>query len=266
MNRPQHIFSLEGKHILLTGATGHLGLAMAEGLGNLGARVFINGRSRERVVDSVTQLKAQGILAEEAIFDVNDHAKVLDWFKLYGDRPLHGIINNAYAGASGSIEYASEASYMASYDISVVAAHRVVRHALPALRRATADTGGASVVNIASMYGVVSPDQSIYPEKKMANPPFYGAAKAALIQWTRYAACEFGEEGIRVNCISPGPFPSARVQESQPEFVDRLARKVPLGRIGSAKELQGPVSFLISDASSYVNGCNLLVDGGWTCW
>jgi NAD(P)-dependent dehydrogenase (short-subunit alcohol dehydrogenase family) len=117
-----------------------------------------------------------------------------------------------------------------------------------------------------SMYGMVSPDQRVYESKRVANPPFYGAAKAALLQWTRYAACEFGPEGIRVNAISPGPFPSTDVQAANPDFVATLANKVPMGRIGHAKEIQGPLSFLISDASSFVNGTNLVVDGGWTCW
>ncbi len=116
------------------------------------------------------------------------------------------------------------------------------------------------------MYAMVSPDLGVYDSGNVANPPFYGAAKGALLQWTRYAACEFGKEGIRVNSISPGPFPSDAVQEKDPDFIMRLAKKVPMGRIGLAKEIKGPTLFLASSASSYVNGSNLVVDGGWTCW
>ena len=99
-----------------------------------------------------------------------------------------------------------------------------------------------------------------------ANPPFYGAAKAALLQWTRYLACELGPQGIRVNEISPGAFPSEGFQIANPECARQLIGKVPLGRFGKPSELKGPVVFLASAASSYVNGANLVVDGGWTCW
>jgi NAD(P)-dependent dehydrogenase (short-subunit alcohol dehydrogenase family) len=127
-------------------------------------------------------------------------------------------------------------------------------------------TGGASVVNIASMYGSVSPDPSIYGTSGANNPPSYGAAKAGLIQFTKYAACHLAAEGIRVNCISPGPFPAKRYLDQDPEFKGRLQKKVPMGRTGDPQELQGPLLFLASDASSYVTGINLPVDGGWTAW
>lgn len=259
-------FSLESKNVLVTGATGYLGRAMALGLAELGANILVNGRNCERVEESVAELCDGGLSATPAVFDINDENEVHQWFSKYGDLPLHGLVNNAYAGGAGSIETAAEEDYRGSYEIALVSAHRLLKNALPGLRAAQSKCGNASVVNIGSMYGVVSPDQRVYESKRVANPPFYGAAKAALIQWTRYAACEFGREGIRVNAISPGPFPSENVRANNPEFVSKLADRVPMGRIGRADELQGPLSFLISDASSFVNGANLIVDGGWTCW
>jgi len=259
-------FSLESRQVLITGATGYLGRAMAFGLAELGANVFLNGRNRDRVEQFAVELCKMGLKATPAVFDINDGQSVRDWFKRYGDTPLHGIVNNAYAGDAGSVETASEEDYRNSFEVSLVSAHRLLQYALPSLRAAVRDCGNASVVNMGSMYGLVSPDQRIYENKQVANPPFYGAAKAALLQWTRYAACEFGPEGIRVNAISPGPFPSFDVQTANPDFIATLANKVPMGRIGYAEEVQGPLLFLISDASSYVNGANLVVDGGWTCW
>lgn len=259
-------FSLESRRVLVTGATGYLGRAMARGLAELGATVLINGRTPERVDEVVADLCGMELAAIPAVFDINDEDAVRQWFAQNGGAPLHGLVNNAYAGGAGSIETAAEDDYRNSYEVSLVSAHRLLQHALPALRAAVNESGQASVVNIGSMYGMVSPDQRVYPGKRAANPPFYGAAKAALLQWTRYAACEFGGEGIRVNAISPGPFPSESVQASSPDFVSTLAGKVPMGRIGQAVEIQGPLSFLISDASSFVNGANLVVDGGWTCW
>lgn len=266
MTRSPTLFSLTGKRILLTGATGYLGSAMARGLAVMGATVVVNGRDRCRVEALADSLAGMGHSVERATFDVTDEKAVAAWFREKPSVPLHGLINNAYAGGAGSVEFAADSDYRDSYEIAIVATHQLLSQALPALRLAVAQGGGASVVNIASMYGVVSPDQRLYPDKASANPPFYGAAKAALIQWTRYAACEFGAEGIRVNSVSPGPFPSTSVQSNRTELVERLATKVPLGRIGQADEIQGPVAFLLSDAASYVNGANLVVDGGWTCW
>jgi len=259
-------FSLEQRRVLVTGATGYLGQAMVRGLAELGAAVLVHGRDARRVEETVDSLRERGLDASPAVFDLNDDEAVRNWFAEYGENALHGLVNNAYAGGAGAIETATEDDYRNSYEISLVAAHRLLQQALPCLRAAVRECGGASVVNIGSMYGMVSPDQRVYPGKAAANPPFYGAAKAALLQWTRYAACEFGAEGIRVNAISPGPFPSESVQAANPEFVKTLAGKVPMGRIAQADELQGPLSFLMSDAASFVNGANLVVDGGWTCW
>lgn len=261
-----HRFLLESRQVLITGSTGYLGRAMALGLAELGAHVVINGRNRERVEQFTDELCNLGFSATPAVFDINDEQSVRDWFAQYGDAPLHGLVNNAYAGGAGSVETAIGEDYRNSFEVSLVSAHCLLQCALPGLRSAVLECGNASVVNIGSMYGLVSPDQRIYESKQVANPPFYGAGKAALLQWTRYAACEFGSEGIRVNAISPGPFPSAEVQAANPNFTATLANKVPMGRIGRAEEIQGPLSFLISDASTFVNGSNLVVDGGWTCW
>ena len=259
-------FSLDGKRVLVTGATGYLGRSMVLGLAQLGARVLLNGRNKQSIEEYVIELCNSGFNAESAVFDINDEQAVFGWFSEYAGYPLHGLVNNAYSGGAGTIETASEEDYRNSFEVSLVSAHRLLQCALPFLRSAVGDCGNASVVNIGSMYGSVSPDLSIYENKQLANPPFYGAAKAALLQWTRYAACEFGGEGIRVNSVSPGPFPSREVQKKNPDFTAKLAKKIPLGRVGSVKEIQGPVSFLISDASTFVNGANLVVDGGWTCW
>ncbi len=266
MSESNNLFTLTDKCILITGATGYLGTSMVRGLCEAGATVLVNGRSLAQVDELVKKLLNDGLSAQSAVFDITDSKAVEKYFDAYGNEPLHGLINNAYSGVSGAVETSNGDSYRASYEVTMIASHTVLNAALPALRRSVELTGEASVVNVASMYGVVSPDQRIYADKKNANPPFYGAAKAALIQWTKYAACEFGREGIRINAISPGPFPSLKVQQDASDFVSILASKVPMERIGLANELKGPVVFLMSGAASYVNGANVVVDGGWTCW
>jgi NAD(P)-dependent dehydrogenase (short-subunit alcohol dehydrogenase family) len=266
MNKGIDIFSLKGKNALITGATGHLGSVMAYSLAEAGANVWVNSRSKKRCNAIVEKILCQGFNAENAVFDINSEKEVSVFVKKNQDRPLHILINNAYAGGAGNIKMSDTSSYANSYEITVLSAHRLLQSLLPNLRLAVGIGGDASVINFASMYALVSPDQRLYSAESGANPPFYGAAKAALLHWTRYAACEFGGEGIRVNSISPGPFPSEAVQKANPDFISKLVSKVPMGRIGDAKEIRGPALFLASSASSYVNGANIVVDGGWTCW
>ena len=116
------------------------------------------------------------------------------------------------------------------------------------------------------MYGLVSPQPETYEAfPEYHNPPAYGAAKAGVVQFTRYAACHLAPRGIRVNSVSPGPFPRAEIR-AHAGFVAELAKRVPLGRVGDAEELAGPIAFLLSRASSFVTGHDLVVDGGWTAW
>jgi len=122
-----------------------------------------------------------------------------------------------------------------------------------------------SIINISSIYGEVSPDPSIYEDSGYNSPPQYGSGKAAIIQFTRYAACHLAKKGIRVNSISPGSFLKPEVQKNQ-NFVNNLKKKIPLGRIGDPDELKGAVVFLASKSSSYITGENIHVDGGWIAW
>jgi NAD(P)-dependent dehydrogenase (short-subunit alcohol dehydrogenase family) len=204
-----------------------------------------------------------------ACFDVTDESRVRQYIELIGQQ--HGrldiLVNNASSGRPGTIESATVADFEHVYRVNVTAAFQILQLALPLLRKAAGGVkGGASVINIASMYGSVSPDPSIYGTSGMSNPPCYGAAKAGLIQLTRYAACHLASERIRVNCISPGPFPSPQALERDPGFRSRLSARNPMHRTGEPVELMGPLLFLASDASSFVTGANLAVDGGWTAW
>ena len=205
-------------------------------------------------------------IAEEASFDVTNNESIESWIKKLDIDRFHGLINNAYSGKSGTIETSMEDDFRSSYEITVVSAQKLFNKLLPFFRNATSRKELVSIINVSSMYGFVCPDLKVYEEKNLANPPFYGASKAALHQWSKYGACEFSFEGIRFNTLSPGPFPNKEVQEKSPEFIEQLASKVPMGRVGRLNEIGGPVVFLISDESSFINGANLEVNGGWTCW
>ena len=265
MTASDELFDLTGRVAVVTGAAGHLGQQMCRSLLSYGATVYLVGRTAESLHEAVSRFEAQGYSARAAVLDVCDPAQVSDFVAgLKGER-VDIVVNNAYHGSSGSIQSATDDAYRQSFEITVVAAQRLVKLLLPNLRVAAGD-GGASVINVCSMYGIVSPDLRAYDTERVANPPFYGAAKSALLQWTRYAACQFGRENIRFNSISPGPFPVDPATPEERAFHERLADRVPLGRIGKPDEIRGAVVFLASSASSFVNGSDLRVDGGWTAW
>jgi NAD(P)-dependent dehydrogenase (short-subunit alcohol dehydrogenase family) len=180
---------------------------------------------------------------------------------------LHGVVNNAYAGTTGTLDAVRAEDFAKATAYNLVAPFTLVQALAPVLEAtAKREKCSVSVVNVASMYGVVSPDPSIYGDSGKNNPAHYGATKAGMIQLSRYLACHLGHAGIRVNSVSPGPFPDPAVDSGIPQFLEKLALKVPLRRIGKPEEVAGPVVFLLSEAASYVNGADLAIDGGWTAW
>jgi NAD(P)-dependent dehydrogenase (short-subunit alcohol dehydrogenase family) len=264
----ERLFRLDGRVAFVSGAAGHLGRAMATALAQAGAHVVLNGRREEALTPVRDEFVGRGLAASVVSFDVRDAAGVERGFAQVAER--HGrldvLLNNAYAGKTGTIDTATDEDFTAAYDVAVTGAFRCFNAARPLLRAAAEREGHASVVNVASMYGWVSPDPGIYGTSGMNSPPFYGAAKGGLLQLTRYLAAHAAAEGIRVNAVSPGPFPPERVRTADPDFHAKLRAKVPLGRVGDAEELRGALLFLASDASSFVTGINLPVDGGWTAW
>ena len=262
------LFRLDGRVAFLSGATGHLGRFMAEALAAAGAHVVLNARNEVALQALCAELEGRGHGASVACFDVTDDDVVVKNMALIGEkrRRLDIIVNNAGYGHPGNMESTTRMDFERAYQVNVVAAFRIIQASIPLLRESANSFLGSSVVNVASMYGSVSPDPAIYGTSGANNPPSYGAAKAALIQLTLYAACHLAPDGIRVNSISPGPFPALRYLQNDPEFHSKLKAKVPMRRTGEPEELRGPLLFLASDASSYVTGVNLAVDGGWTAW
>jgi gluconate 5-dehydrogenase len=257
------LFRLDGRTAFISGAAGHLGREMAFALGHAGAKLFLNGRNAARLETFRGELLAAGIAAECAAFDMTDIAAVRTWFG--GVSRLDVLVNNAVTMTPKAFAAVEPEDFALAYQSAVTAAFEAVRAARPALVRA-GEKGGASVINIASMYGVVSPDGRLYSQPGQMSPPHYGAAKAALVQLTRHLAGELGPQQIRVNALCPGPFPRAEVLRNDPPFGARLADRTMLRRTGFASEIAGPVLFLASPASSYVTGAVLMADGGWTAW
>lgn len=258
------LFRLDGRRAFVSGAAGHLGEAISRGLGEAGAHVILNGRDANKLEVLASALAMEGISAETAAFDIMDTDAVK---KTMGAMErLDIIVNLAYTGRAGALDTATGDDFDLAFKSSVTASFEITRAALPALEKAVEIVGHASVINISTMYAQVSPDPALYGASGLNSPPFYGPAKAGVTQLTRYLAGHLGARGIRVNSISPGPFPTPDIQKDKPDFIERLAAKNPLGRIGTPVEMKGAVIFLASDASTYVTGINMPVDGGWTAW
>lgn len=255
-------FSLEGRVALVTGAAGHLGRAIAEALAGAGAWVFVSGRTAASLEALAAGLAARGRRVTALPFDVRDTDSIRAAARSIAERAgrLDVLVSNAHVPRSGAFAEASRGDFVEATQLSVAAAHDLVTASLPLLERAATD-GSPSVILVASQYGMVSPDPASYPLESQQNPPYYGAAKAALIQYARHAAVHLASRGVRVNALSPGAFPAERASA---ELVDRLRGRIPLGRVGTPDELTTAVLFLASPRSSFVTGVNLPVDGGYT--
>jgi NAD(P)-dependent dehydrogenase (short-subunit alcohol dehydrogenase family) len=258
-------FDFSGLQALVTGASGHLGTALSTALVSAGAHVWLAGRSEKNLEDLASRLEAEGGSATPITLDVTDAAAIEQASDRIRDRAgsLDILVSNAHAPRSQAYGDVRASSFAGAAGMAAGAAHELLRAFLPLMRRGPEEQPSSAIL-VASMYGSVSPDPRLYDDAASQNPADYGAAKAGLIQYARHAAVHLGAEGVRVNSLSPGPFP--RTDVADPGFVERLAARVPLGRVGRPEELATAALFLAAPDSSFVTGVDLAVDGGWTAW
>lgn len=257
------MFDLTGKVCIVTGGTGYLGCENVKALKDFGASVVVADiRAAEERWANASQ--PVGDLFVEC--DVSDTESIRSCFKTVADTygRIDVLVNCACYGAGygkgSQLEFMEDEVFNKGVDGSLGVVFRGMREVVPYMKE-----NGGSIINYCSMYGLVSPDLRIYGDNPQKQPPNYGAGKAGVAQITRYGAAALAEYGIRVNCVTPGPFPNPRSQDDA-AFNQQLANKTMLGRFGQNYEMAGAVVLLASDASSFMTGSNIVVDGGWTAW
>ncbi len=259
--------NLRGRTALVTGAAGHLGQVICETLAELGASIVLvdlpGSKVNERAQDINARLKVPTFSFESDI-GLKDHRNILisSYFSKFNQLDI--VVNNAaYVGTSKLEGWATKFSDQSPdlwgqvLEVNLTSAFDIVQKLTPLLNKSS----GASVINIASIYGEQGPDWSLYEGTGMANPAAYSVSKGGLIQLTKWLATTLAPK-IRVNTISPGG-----IYRSQPkEFVDQYISRTPMARMASENDIKGAIGYLASDLSRYVTGENLHVDGGWTVW
>ncbi|MBE7184815.1 MAG: glucose 1-dehydrogenase [Methylobacterium mesophilicum] len=248
------LFDLSGRTALVTGSSQGIGLALARGLGRAGARVVLNGRDEAKLAEAVDTLKADGIAVQALPFDVTDHGAVRE--AIDGFEREHGaidiLVNNAGMQHRAPLEEFPADRFEALLQTNIAS----VFHAGQAVARHMIGRGKGKIVNIASVQAALA-RTSIAP---------YTATKGAVANLTKGMATDWAKHGLQVNAIAPGymktPLNKALVEDAG--FTAWLEKRTPAGRWGEVEELVGACVFLASDASSFVNGHTLYVDGALT--
>lgn len=260
-----NLFDLTGKNIAITAGHSYLGSAISLALRDFGATVHVLSRD-EGKFKNVFSGNCKHELGGRVVFqqcDISSTKSIKNAMQqvFINGGSIDGLINNAnYTNIDSDPLGLSDESWTYTVDGVLSSVYRCIREVAHHMKK----SGGGSIVNISSMYGLISPDFEVYIDNpEMLNPPHYGAAKAGVIQLSRYFSEFLGGEGIRVNTISPGAFPTEKIQQKK-IFIENLEKKTALGRIGLPQDIQGAAVYLVSEASSYVTGHNLVVDGGWT--
>lgn len=267
------LFDLTGKTIIVAGGAGQIGFSFCEILADAGAQVVIADIDQEMAETKLNGLTDAGIRSRIKTYrlDVSDHEAIKRFYEIIGaEYPnLYGLVNcfhfkgntrkldtqsNFFAGIE---EYPLEAWDLV-HDINLKGTFLMTQGAIPLFRK----NNKGVIVNISSTYGNVSANKSIYGTSGINSPVAYATSKAAIINLTRYTATHLAEFNIRANVLSPGGV----YNNQSEEFIKNYTTLTPLKRMAEPGDYQGAILFLMSGASEYMTGANLVVDGGWTAW
>ena len=264
-----NLFNLEGKTAIVTGALGLIGKQHCIALAEAGANVVVADIDEAKAVAFAKTLGDKHLGVYTNVIDEANLKSIRDLvLKKYGSIDVlvnNAAINDMFENPALAAEQSKFENYplemwKKSLEVNVTGVFLCAQ----VFGTPMAEQGKGSIINVASTYGIVGPDQSIYKnqngEQAFYKSASYPATKGAVINFTRFLAAYWGNKGVRVNTLSPGG-----VENSQNDwFVENYSKKTLLGRMASATDYQGALIFLASDASSYMTGANLVVDGGWT--
>ena len=260
------LFDLSGRVVIITGAAGNLGSKYAEGLTQAGANVVLADIDYVACRQLGKQLEKKYSIKNLAIkLDLNKKSSIknmiLKTTKKFSKIDI--LINNAaYQGNSKTRKIKFEDFPLNEWNKAVSVNLTGIFLTCQEVGKVMVKQKYGNIINISSTYGLVAPDQRIYGISGQNAAAFYSATKAALLNLTRYLASYWNRTGIRVNSLSPGGVENS--QESN--FIKKYSEKTMLGRMADKNEYVGAIIFLSSDASSYMTGSNLVIDGGWTAW
>ncbi|MBU0532278.1 SDR family oxidoreductase [Candidatus Micrarchaeota archaeon] len=264
MDEVTKLFNMEGKTIFITGGAGILGPMHAEILADAGANIVLVDVSDnlEKEVERIRKEKHCEIIGIKA--DISNENDVDNAVKTSIDKfgGIDVLINNAATKSEHFFEVFENfplKDWNKVLDVNLTGMFICAKK----IGSYMAEKGGGVIINVSSIYGMVSPNQNIYPQDSGINTPaIYSASKGAVFNFTRYLATYWAKKNIRVNTITFGGV----YWNQNKEFVSNYSQKTPLGRMARREDYKGAILFLASDASSYMTGANLVVDGGWTCW
>lgn len=263
----KELMCLRGRVALITGGSGHIGMAIAESLAELGASIVVVDRRVDSCQKSAEEVSAAfGVQTLPLSVDLADEFQVRSVAKTVQDKfgRLDILVNcAALVGTSDLKGWAvpfdkqSADTWRRALEINLTVPFLLVQECLAMLEKSRA----GSVINVSSMYGMVGPDMHLYEGTEMGNPAAYAASKGGLLQLTRWMATVMAPK-VRVNALTPGGV--WRGQDNT--FHEKYKKRTPLARMATEEDFKGAAAFLASDLSLYVTGQNIVVDGGWTVW
>lgn len=252
----KELLNLKDKIILVSGGAGLYGSCIVEGLAEARGTVIIASRNLDKVKEAVTRFRDKGLDVHGMHLDQGNHDSVIALKAEISEKfgRLDVFVNNAVSRPMKTYNDPIE-NFAESMRINATGAMDILREMAELIEK----SGGGSIINIASMMGMFGPDLSNYEGTNMGTPPpDYFFHRAGIINLTRYLARVYAGKNIRVNCVSPGG-----LFNHQPErFLENYNKKVPLGRMANNNDIKGLMVLLASDAGAYVNGENILMDGG----